>query len=491
VELLGYNGSQLYVDNIVVNQGNHLDIEQEVLTTCVESTNAWLNLTAASYWGPSGVTWTSTPPGLVGIDVSATNVFVFNPSASTPGAYLVRAWANDQTNCHDSATVNVLKVDLDVGTVSETDEETVGGFVPVNADNDNGSTMTDHIPATRDFDANGYTDNDLVPISLSLQPTTGLSGTLQLRKVEGGRDRIKVWETTGKVAEVPLPKTWTVGTDAIPTTLHVEGMKEGEALRAVDLVLEYLEGSAVVCDDKVKATVTPVLQDLEATVASGADPGLVNDPVLGWAIVSEAGGTGAAFTLKAEALKTNVDGELKHVQNVKNVNNLAGATPPMAAGAILDDGTERLWDFAAPNAGNFLLDVYAAGDFPFYALMESRTTVGDVETVQADDSPALSLTGPVNSVLPSAGDTTELDVSFEFQTFATWKFDDNTVYFLGKTTWNVRYAGDISRPAGGGNPTFAKGADNNNNGSTGFTRSNANPPATSAPTANAGSAGWR
>jgi hypothetical protein len=102
----------LYVDNIVVNQGNHLDIEQEVLTTCVDQTNAWLNLTAASYWGPSGVTWTSTPPGLVGIDVSATNVYVFNPSASTPGAYLVRAWANDQTNCHDSATVNVLKVEM-------------------------------------------------------------------------------------------------------------------------------------------------------------------------------------------------------------------------------------------------------------------------------------------------------------------------------------------------------------------------------------------
>jgi hypothetical protein len=118
----------LYVDNIVVNQGNHLDIEQEVLTTCVDQTNAWLNLTAASYWGPSGVTWTSTPPGLVGIDVSATNVFVFNPSASTPGAYLVRAWANDQTNCHDSATVNVLKVEIDNTAPRDTDDIQVQHF---------------------------------------------------------------------------------------------------------------------------------------------------------------------------------------------------------------------------------------------------------------------------------------------------------------------------------------------------------------------------
>ena len=42
--------------------------------------------------------------------------------------------------------------------------------VPINADGDNGSTITDYIPLTRDFDA-GYTptEKDLVPVSF--QPT--------------------------------------------------------------------------------------------------------------------------------------------------------------------------------------------------------------------------------------------------------------------------------------------------------------------------------
>ncbi len=157
---------------------------------------------------------------------------------------------NPLFKCEDRVRLTVVQVDLAIGSVPDADEESVGGFIPVNADNDNGSTVTDRIPATRDFDTDGYTDDDLVSISLSLQPSTGLSGTLRLRKVEGGRDRIKVWVSTGKATEVPLPKTWTVGTDTIPATLYVEGLKEGQALRDIDLFLEHLQGGTVLCDTR-------------------------------------------------------------------------------------------------------------------------------------------------------------------------------------------------------------------------------------------------
>lgn len=154
------------------------------------------------------------------------------------------------------------------------------------------------------------------------------------------------------------------------------------------------------------------------------------------------------------------------------------------------DGSERLWDFAAPNAGQFLIDSENAGVIPFYELNEIRTVVGNTETVTNEDNPALPLGGPINSVLPAPGDTTQIDVSYDFETFATWEFSDGTVYFLGKTTWNARYAGSVSRPVGGGNPSFSKSENNNNNGSISFSRSNSNPPATSAPVAEDGNSGW-
>jgi hypothetical protein len=153
------------------------------------------------------------------------------------------------------------------------------------------------------------------------------------------------------------------------------------------------------------------------------------------------------------------------------------------------DGTERLWDFAAPYAGQFLIDAENTGAIPFYQLNEIRTVVGNTETVKNEDSPVLPLGGPINSVLPAAGETTEIDVSYDFETFATWKFTDGTVYFLGKTTWNARYAGSVSRPVGGGNPSFSKSGYNGNNGGISFSRSNSNPAATSAPVANEGQPG--
>jgi hypothetical protein len=87
-----------------------VDIEMVETNVCCTMTNATLNLTAASYGG-GGVTWTSSPAGLSVVGYTA-STFTFNPSNSTPTSYVVTAWASALTNCMDTATVNVYRVEL-------------------------------------------------------------------------------------------------------------------------------------------------------------------------------------------------------------------------------------------------------------------------------------------------------------------------------------------------------------------------------------------
>jgi hypothetical protein len=88
-----------------------MDIEQAVTNVHGQMTSAALNLTTASYDGGGGVTWTSSPAGLSVVGYTA-STFTFNPSNSTPTSYVVTAWASALTNCMDTATVNVYRVEL-------------------------------------------------------------------------------------------------------------------------------------------------------------------------------------------------------------------------------------------------------------------------------------------------------------------------------------------------------------------------------------------
>jgi hypothetical protein len=71
-------------------------------------------LSTNSYWGPDyggSVIWSSTPDGLSGSGSGGT--FTFNPNASTPTSYVVTARSTLLTNCYDTCTVNVVKVDIE------------------------------------------------------------------------------------------------------------------------------------------------------------------------------------------------------------------------------------------------------------------------------------------------------------------------------------------------------------------------------------------
>jgi hypothetical protein len=97
-----------------------IDIAQTETNVPSSLTNAALTLTPESYWaeaGGGGVVWESSPSGLVVI-AAGNGEFRFNPSASAPTSFVVRAYSDLLPVCEDVCIVNITKppvpnVDLD------------------------------------------------------------------------------------------------------------------------------------------------------------------------------------------------------------------------------------------------------------------------------------------------------------------------------------------------------------------------------------------
>ena len=327
----------------------------------------------------------------------------------------------------DVIYAKTIAVDLELAGVSEEDEESIGGFVPVNADNDNGSVVTHFIPAIRDFDAANYTDDDLVSLQV-LVGNAPVSSILRLTKTEAGRDKIKIWRDIGKTQEVQLPATWNPLENK---TLFVEGLKEGDALRKITLKLECIDNNNVIAVDTVKLTVTPVLSQLKTKTPEGAS---INPWYLPIGNEFDLINLPTVF-LDAKTLPIkNPNGSIALIQLIKYGNHLADG-----AGTILSSGSRaKVEHMDSKYHGMALVDVPQNASFPFYQ-------IGDMHSVSSYDTPGLQLAAP--QIALNKNDETswsEIDISFLFDLHAVWVFgsdESRIIYVLGKTEWNARIAG--------------------------------------------------
>ena len=356
--------------------------------------------------------------------------------------------ATDADGCSGEKEIIILKVDLEIDGVSEVDEETTGAFVPVNADNDNGSTLTDLIPATRDFDTSSINaEDDLVQITLGIEPSGLLSGLLRLRKVENGRAMVKVWDSATKSSEITLPAEWAIG--SVPMSLYLEGVREGAAKREVDVVLEYIVSGSVLCADTCKVTVTPILTELSAVKT-------FNPTYLpGYYLV-----TGAAdLSVEVDAQGVSGYSGLWLVQHVNTDNYLSGGV-----GAIPPSGNAKKLDFNSPYTGSTLVDVMEGElTFPFYSSDDDSSPA----RFESEDGPAVNL-GPL--VILTEGQSSSLDTGYSFDIYAAWQNEDTSVYFLGYSSWSMRMQGTFTNQTG--TVVFQPGLANATASSSGFTRDN-------------------
>jgi hypothetical protein len=215
---------------------------------------------------------------------------------------------------------------------------------------------------------------------------------------------------------------------------------------------------------------------LEVKVGTGTSPGLVN----GVLASEKGGGAGVqAANFTAEALApTPVNVGQKRLVFIQNVK-LEGT------GADLGGGITNTWHFAAPNAGATLLDVFNVNSAPLYDANYNYTAAGSRRTAKATDSPSL----PVVPVLQPGQAVTDIDVKYKFTLHAAWQFDNNTLYVLGKTEWDVHFDGRLSF-MGNNTYRFTAGGDNKTHPSTGFTKTQ-QVPVLQMPDANNAGAAWR
>ena len=430
-----------------------------------------------------------------------------------------------KTNDTDHAAKAGGGATIEMNGVNDKDKQSPGCYVPLNANNDNGSDVTDHIPAHYDFalvDAQKFSDPDLIAFTIGVLPQNA-TGSVRLSQATsaGARATVRVWDAQTKKTLYQLPHDFPANAmNQGSMTLYLEGSQESGAEREITLTAQKVDaqGTSVGNPDFIKVTVTPVLTKMKVTPATqpaGVRPDY--DATTG-ALESTAHLTQEAVDLEVDAILTNANQDVfGFCQNIHIVNNLT--VNKKSVGAITPTNAAGLaWDFkdysGDPNprdfAGKTLVDINVTGPMgaPFYYCAPANrgpTLISgtNVTSLVDNDSPKL----PVNNqdrvdVTPGLGLSTKVDVTYAFSDFACVAYDVRTprtrepseeavLYFLGNASWSMRFAGTLNRD-NNAVLSFAPAPSNGASGSNSFDRSNQKPPAyTTPPAANACDVNWR
>jgi hypothetical protein len=239
----------------------NVDIAPVETNVTWNTNNAVLNLSTNSYWGPDyggSVIWSSTPAGLSGSGSGGT--FTFNPSASPPGEYTVKAWSSLLTNCIDICTVRVLKVRIEPAgtnvcwpladpiTIWVTNSYAPGGITwsgtnglnVVSADNDKLIFLPTNSLAT----------NYAVKADATEFPNCFDTATVNVYRVELTPRTTNVWWQTSNPVEIVLTNSYA------PGGIIWSGTNGLKVISATDAKLVFTPTNSVATNYVVKAAAT-------------------------------------------------------------------------------------------------------------------------------------------------------------------------------------------------------------------------------------------
>jgi hypothetical protein len=340
------------------------------------------------------------------------------------------------------------------------------GYIPVNANDTNGSPLTNGIPQTRDFSAAPILggDPELIQASATYLPgkITGIS------VVNNGNGIAFLWADQQKLA--PLS-----GFTPAPTvTFYIEGLRPSSTIGDITLSATYVDNAPGSTPRTVSTTitVTPIVTNF--TVTPHAAPSVVfwdgMDGLSGLATDSQ-GAPGAAFN--AQVTQTGVGGTGIFIQNFVGMDNGAGGA---AAGWVFTaaSGLPNLNSVLTNGAKFPVLDKVGDPPPPVYDVQFSTAgSTADTLKMEAADSPATG--NPTNS-----DKLQNIDVTYRLTLYVVWRFADNSIYTLASDNWQVAFRADTNVPGSGvTNIRAASGVSASH-----FVLTNADVPALTAPIAN-------
>ena len=362
----------------------------------------------------------------------------------------------------------------DTDYLSEEKEESEGVYIPINADNDNGSPIimvsghSTRFPTIHDFDAANLDRDDDELVHMKVEVPTGLGSSFSGKLVvaENGRAKIKIWKDRKKTQLFKLDE-W-VSFPNLPQSLYVEGVKEGAEEREIDLKLLIKVGAVTAEGDAVKITVTPILKNFVAS-AKRAQPVVFSETSGNLRIVSGPGDSNIKVTSFIK--DRNMPGQPHTIQTVKmeSPSNIAAKLFEVSEPEV----PIQTWafDFKTPHQGKTLVDSFSE-DNPVYSNYNTFYESGLVRH-EIIDNPAFSF----NQVSGALSQFTDIDVTWLFDDYAVWTFSDGSLYALGKTNWSVRWKVRFSRVSN--NPLVYTWGELSplcsNNTATSFTRDNTRP----------------
>lgn len=324
-------------------------------------------------------------------------------------------------------------------------------FVAVNADDDNGSAVTNGIPATRDFSTWPLqkTDFDLLEAQLVCEGFPD-GGTWATVITTAGYGNIDLW-TDQKKDAVFLPSG--EGT----FYFYVEGTHESSFLNDVTLKFTYYapdgRGGYTPHSTSASLPVTPLIQNFSVTPYSDAgDPNNQNvtfviAPDAKWGLGNYTPARRAGVHFNASAIKTELNGDMRFIQNITGDDNGFNRTVDnqgRSVGWLWTDGTgERL----GPKQGQYpFLDILPTFPDQSYTTPNFTSTVspdGSMITLYDVDAPS---TGAPTDNTAQGKVTAAVDVRVRFYFHLAWRWQQvvngQTVtlfYPLAYVKWSVNF----------------------------------------------------
>jgi hypothetical protein len=313
-------------------------------------------------------------------------------------------------------------------------------YVPVNADDDNGSAVTNGIPAIRDFSKQPLTNDDPDLLSATLFADTSLPPP------PNGS-----W--TVSITPLVVPGTIALWTDRMKTArfspsglgtfkFYIEGTHESASLNELTLTFTYnytdINNVKRSASASATITVTPLINSFSVTPNSDAgDPNkqnivFANGPNANSGLQAATPSRAEGALFKAVVLKGPLRGDLRFIQNVLDLNNGANGTK-------INNAVSVGWLFANNTSSNWFLK---QGSFPVldidptkstdqtYVQNFSSTLSPDGNTITITDVDAPSTGFPMNS---QNGITEDVEMSLVLH--LVWRWIQN----VGGTNVSVFY----------------------------------------------------